>query len=240
MSLFVHGPIIGWCQLSYEELPDTIFQVYEYEKIVEQILPDEYHSDIIRVKEATFKTVPKYIDIKTYYKNCDHCEYEAYVDSIETKPAYQKIIPYRKIRFNGFRIEQKSTEEWAWVKRFNAIPNNHQPCLNRQQIDTCLWDYVVINPEVRDSIELKNYYSVADTIVVPAQFIPIKKYRLKKEHADANKQRYPIGSETCTVLIHQLEEKEEFRSVTMLGTYRTRQVRRLHHFEEVTPLSFEH
>ena len=238
--LFIMQQNNCYAQLSYNELPDTLFQEYKYERVAEQIEPDKpwvnhYHHQPIQLEVSV-----KNVKTKPIYKDCTDCIYEEYVDSLEVRPGYNKILLQKEINYN-YDKNRSSNEEWAWVKMYEEIPKDHKPCLDIAEIDTCLWKYVIIQEAKYDSSLSKTFNHIPDTIRIPPLIIPIKKYRLKNKSYEEIEQLAVIDIETVSVPIYKIIEEEKLHIIPDIGTveYKTAYKNVLAHFKKITPLNYK-
>lgn len=229
-----------YAQMSYNELPDTLFQEYEYERVAELIVPENpwvnhYHHQPIKLEESVI-----HVKAKSIYKDCTNCIYEEYVDSLEVRPGYNKILLRKEINYH-YEKKRLNSEEWAWVKMYEEIPKYHKPCLDIAGIDTCLWKYVVVKEMKYDSLLRKTFNHIPDTIRIPPLIIPIKKYRLKNKSYEEIEQLAVIDIETVSVPNYKIIEEEKLHTVPDIGMgeYKTIYKNVIAHFKKITPLNYK-
>lgn len=225
-----------YAQISYEEMPDTLYQEYENERIVAPkpvgVMPRRYE-----IIPAKWKSTRKNISTKNIYLDCDDCVYQEYIDSLEIRSAYDKILVKSEIEYN-YKVEKRDTEEWAWVKVYKKIPEYHKPCLDLVGIDTCLWKYRVIREAKYDTLLIKNYNYIPDTIKISPKIIPIKRYRLiNKSKKEIEKLTF-IGRESVFVECHMIEEKEWSREIASTGDMGGYVINIRYLTKAVTPLNY--
>lgn len=222
-----------YSQLSYNELPDTLFQEYKYERVAEQIVPRQWLNwyEIVPIKlEVSVENVKT----KIIYKDCTNCIYEEYIDSLEVRPGYNKILLQKETIYN-YEKKRLTNEEWAWVKMYEEIPKDHKPCLDIAGIDTCLWKYVIIQEMNFDSPLKKTFNHIPDTISIPPLMIPIKKYRLKNKSYQEIEKLAVMDTETVSVQIYKIIEEEKLHKVSEITDIKTVLV----DFKKTTPLNYK-
>lgn len=235
--LFIMQQNNCYAQLSYNELPDTLYQEYKYERVAEQIEPDKpwvnhYHHQPIQLEVSV-----KNVKTKVIYKDSTDCIYEEYVDSLEVRPGYNKILLQKEINYK-YKKKRLSTEEWAWVKMYEEIPKYHKPCLGIAGIDTCLWKYVIIQEARIDTLLKSTRNLIPDKIKISPSIIPIKKYRLKNKSSQEIEKLTLIKVENVSVRLYTIEEEAKIRVIDPGGDAQTivRIFKRL--IKAVTPLNY--
>jgi len=234
--LFIMQQNNCYAQLSYNELPDTLFQ--EYEVIVERKLPKRQWVNYSKIVPAKLKSSVKTITTKYIYKDCNDCVYEEYIDSLEIRPGYDKIILQKEVIECKYEIQLRSMEEYAWVKMYDEIPKDSKPCLDIDGIDTCLWKYVIFQEAKYDTLLTRIYNHIPDTIKISPIIIPIKKYRLKNKSSQEVEKLTIIDVETISVGFYIIEEEARIHDISYMNGYDGlgRPVRVLK--KAVTPLNY--
>jgi len=216
-------------------MPDTLFN--EYKNIPFEEITNSGGESLLEKVPAKWKSDYKTITTKVYFKDCNDCVYEEYIDSLEIRSGYDKIILGTEV---SKRDSSKlvTDEEWAWVKMYKEIPKNHKPCLDVDGIDTCLWKYVIIqHAKYKNKINVTKK-PIFDTIKIAPQILPIKKYKLKNKSSQEIEKLTPAYEVNRRVEIHTIEKEEKIREIApdgdfnLITTYRKRLVK------EVTPLNY--
>ena len=225
-----------YSQLNYNEMPDTLYHEYEYGFVTQRLIPENLHVDHI-VTPIRLEVSLEEIETKYIYKDCTNCTYEEYIDSLEVRPAYNKILLQKRMNYK-YEEKRLNEEEWAWVKMYEEIPKDHKKCLDTVGIDTCLWKYVIIEEENYDTILRKTANLVLDTIRIPPLIVPIKKYRLKNKSHEEIEKLFRMDVETVLIGIYKIREEEVIRPVYM-GTYETVNRKVIRHIRKITPLNYK-
>lgn len=219
-------------------MPDTLFQEYESRSFDEIVVSPD--CDVIgyhHIFPVEFKSSDKSIITKYIYEDCNDCVYEEYIDSLEIRPSYDEIFVQTEYE-SKYDHRLKISGEWAWVKLYEEIPKDHNPCLDVVGIDTCLWKYVAIQEAKYDTFLRVKTNFIFDTVKVSPTIIPIKKYRLKNKSSQEVEKLILINTEQIPVQLYTIEKEAYTRYGHPGGCYRSRPGILKSLIKAVTPLNY--